>query len=157
VEVKEEDLDQIRAFPRAQWRKIAQGNFSMTGIAECMRAGQNALDRRFLAKIAEIQDRLKEDTDLGSVVLIGMNESGPLTVLDGNHRLVAAMLASPSGVHRLRFLCGLSPRMTECCWYNTNFATLFRYGRNVLWHVVRKPNAGLGRLFAKSWIAETRE
>ncbi|MHB1796010.1 MAG: lipopolysaccharide biosynthesis protein [Acidobacteriaceae bacterium] len=157
VEVKEENLDQIRAFPRAQWRKIAQGNFSMTGIAECMRTGQNALDRRFLAKIAEIQDRLQEDTDLGSVVLIGMNESGPLTVLDGNHRLVAAMLASPSRVHRLRFLCGLSPRMTECCWYNTNFATLFRYGRNVLWHVVRRPNAGLGHLFAKSWIAETRE
>ncbi|MHB1672877.1 MAG: lipopolysaccharide biosynthesis protein [Acidobacteriaceae bacterium] len=157
VEVKEENLDQIRAFPRAQWRKIAQGNFSMTGIAECLRTGQNALDRRFLAKIAEIQDRLQEDTDLGSVVLIGMNESGPLTVLDGNHRLVAAMLASPSRVHRLRFLCGLSPRMTECCWYNTNFATLFRYGRNVLWHVVRRPNAGLGRLFAKSWIAETRE
>ncbi len=157
VEVKENDLDQIRAFPRAQWRKIAQGNFSMTGIAECMRTGQNALDRRFLAKISEIQDRLQEDTDLGSVVLIGMNESGPLTVLDGNHRLVAAMLASPSRVHRLRFLCGLSPRMTECCWYNTSFSTLFRYGRNVLWHVVRRPNAGLGRLFAKSWIAETRE
>ncbi|MHB2009225.1 MAG: lipopolysaccharide biosynthesis protein [Acidobacteriaceae bacterium] len=157
LEVKEEVLDRIRAFPRAQWRKIAQGNFSMTGIAECMRTRQNALDRRFLAKIAEIQDRLQKDTDLGSVVLIGMNESGPFTVLDGNHRLVAAMLASPSRVHRLRFLCGLSPRMTECCWYNTNFATLFRYGRNVLWHVVRRPNAGLGRLFAKSWIAETRE
>ena len=36
--------------------------------------------------------------------------------------------------------------MTECCWYNTNFVTLFRYGRNVLSNVVRNPETELARL-----------
>jgi anti-anti-sigma regulatory factor len=43
------------------------------------------------------------------------------------------MLESDSKtVETLQFLCGLSPRMKECCWHNTNLATLFRYGRNVM-------------------------
>jgi hypothetical protein len=62
------------------------------------------------------------------VVLIGISEKEPVTVLDGNHRLAAAMLASsPDGFEKLRFLCGLSPTMTRCCWYNTNLVTLLRY------------------------------
>jgi len=80
------------------------------------------------------------------VILIGLNEKEPLTVLDGNHRLVAATLASPSVLNKLRFLCGLSPRMTECCWYNTNFMTLFRYGRNTIARLLRNPEAELERL-----------
>lgn len=56
-----------------------------------------------------IRSRMLQDgSALGSVVLIGARDSGSLTILDGNHRLVAAMLASPSSVPRLRFLCGLS-------------------------------------------------
>jgi hypothetical protein len=83
---------------------------------------------------------------LGAVILIGLNESEPLTILDGNHRLVAAVLSSFGGLNKIRFLCGLSPRMTECCWYNTNLVTLFRYGRNVLAHVIRNPETELARL-----------
>ena len=78
--------------------------------------------------------------------LRGSRESEPLTVLDGNHRLVAGLLESPNALQKLRFLVGLSPRMSECCWYNTNFVTLLRYGRNVLTHVVRDPEAELARL-----------
>ena len=147
LKVREADLGQIRVFPRAQWRKIARGNFSIPEVVDSMRRRENMLDDRFLSKISEIRDHLlQEDTVLGPVVLIGISESEPLTILDGNHRLVAAMLASPSRVHRLRFLCGLSPRMAECCWYNTNLGTLLRYGRNVLRHAVRRPKAALARL-----------
>jgi len=60
--------------------------------------------------------------------------------------LVASILASPSGLNKIRFLCGLSPRMTECCWYNTNLVTLFRYGKNVLTQVVRNPETELTRI-----------
>ncbi|MGA8044193.1 MAG: hypothetical protein WCA37_15455, partial [Terracidiphilus sp.] len=63
----------------------------------------------------------------------------PLTVLDGNHRLAAAMVASPNRLEKLRFVCGLSPRMSECCWYNTNLVTLFRYARNMLALARRNP------------------
>ena len=146
LEVKDEDLAQIRVFPRAQWRKVARGNFSITRVAEYMRRRQDTVDGRFKAKIDGIRDRLlQDDTELGPVVLIGTNEREPLTILDGNHRLVAAMLATPSRVHRLRYLCGISPRMTECCWYNTNLTTLFHYGTNVLRQFVHRPKTELAR------------
>jgi len=147
VEVKEQDLGQVRVFPRAQWRKLANGNFSIKEIASSMVTRHNLVDQPFLEKIAAIGDKYQnEDPGFSAVILIGVTESEPLTILDGNHRLVAAMLASPSGLGKVRFLCGLSPRMTECCWYNTNFVTLFKYARNVLGHVVRNPEHELERL-----------
>jgi O-antigen/teichoic acid export membrane protein len=147
IEISEADLGQIRAFPRAQWRKLARGNFSVTGIVEAMRTRQHTVDAPFLSKIAAIGDQLlQEDPGFSAVILIGLNESEPLTVLDGNHRLVAAMLASPGSLKKLRFLCGLSPRMTQCCWYNTTPLTLFRYAKNILARVVRNPEAELARV-----------
>ena len=106
---------------------------------------------QFVSKLESIRERLIQgDDNLGCVVLIGINENEPLTILDGNHRLVAAMLATPNRINGLRFLCGLSPRMTECCWYNTNFMTLFRYGRNVLRNLVRDHEAELERLLQRA-------
>ena len=147
VEVRESGLNQIRVFPRAQWRNHARGNFSITEVASRMQRHQDAFADQFVSKLESIRERLVGgDDNLGCVVLIGINENEPLTILDGNHRLVAAMLATPNRIQGLRFLCGLSPRMTECCWYNTNFMTLFHYGRNVLTQVVRDPKAELARL-----------
>jgi hypothetical protein len=148
VEVEEADLNQIRVFPRAQWRKLGRGNFSMTEILRGMRTRQHAVDEAFLSKISAIRKRLRQkDSGPGAVILIGLNETEPMTVLDGNHRLVSAMLESPHTLHKLRFMCGISPRMSECCWYNTNFMTLMRYGRNVLTQATRDPQAELARLF----------
>ena len=147
VEVTDSDLDNIRIFPRAQWRRIADGNFSATEVADGMRLRPHLLETSFIAKIDAIGDQLREtNPGLGAVILIGVNENEPLTVLDGNHRLIAAMLASPARIKKLKFMCGLSPRMTECCWYNSNLMTLFRYARNVLTHTVRNPEAELARL-----------
>jgi hypothetical protein len=148
VELDESDVEQIRVFPRAQWRKLGRGNFTMIKILEGMRTRQHAVDAVFLSKIAAIRTRLlQDDADHGgAVVFIGLNETEPLTVLDGNHRLVSALLESPDRLHKLRFLCGFSPRMSECCWYNTNFMTLLRYGKNVLTHVMRDPEGELARV-----------
>ena len=148
VEIKEADLPRIRAFPRAQWRKLAGGDFSVGEIARSMRASQHVVDAPFVRKIAAIGGQLVQEGDPGfsAVILIGINDREPLTVLDGNHRLMAAMLASPGKLGKLRFMCGLSPRMTQCCWYNTNAATLFRYGRHILKQRMRNPEAELVRL-----------
>ncbi|MGA7109038.1 MAG: hypothetical protein WBV28_16785 [Terracidiphilus sp.] len=147
VEIKEADLDHIRVFPRAQWRKLAHGNFSITEVAENLHARRDALEARFLSKIASIGDQLSQkEPDFGAVILIGLDENKPLAILDGNHRLVAAILSNPRQLQKLKFICGLSPRMTECCWYNTNLVTLFRYATNVLTQAVRKPEAELARL-----------
>jgi O-antigen/teichoic acid export membrane protein len=150
VEINESDLGQIRIFPRAQWRKLARGNFSVTEVAGALRARQDGVDAPFLSKLARIGDKLlEEDPGFSAVILIGLNESEPLTALDGNHRLVAAVLASPNRLKKLRLLCGLSARMKECCWYNTSLMTLFRYGRNMLAHMTRNPEAELELLLHK--------
>jgi hypothetical protein len=148
AEIGMADLDQIRVFPRAQWRKLARGDFGITAIAERLRTfrSHGEAGKAFLSKIGALGTGLRQDADPGAVLLIGLNESEPLTILDGNHRLVAAILTSPETVSKFRFLCGLSPRMTECCWYRTNVATLFRYGTNLLTHVVHDPEAELARL-----------
>lgn len=147
VELRPSELRCIRMFPRAQWRKLAHGNFSAPSVAERIRRQPHAVDPSFRAKLDAIGERvIRQDPDLGSVVLIGLNEREPITVLDGNHRLMAAILASPENLPRLRVLCGLSPRMRECCWYNTNLVTLTRYAKNVLAHMVRDPEAELARL-----------
>ncbi|MFZ0632572.1 MAG: hypothetical protein WA399_20600 [Acidobacteriaceae bacterium] len=147
MQLRAEDLGQIRVFPRAQWRRLAKGDFSITRIADRVRNLPSGKENGFQAKIDALRDRLmEEEPGLGTVILIGLNENEPMTVLDGNHRLLAAMTASPERVEKLRVLCGLSPRMSSCCWYNTNLFTLFRYGKNIVTHVATDPEAELARL-----------
>ena len=147
MEISETNLGQVRVFPRAQWRRLARGNFSITEVAEGVRSRKHLVDLSFLLKIVSIGDQLRqEDPGFSAVILIGLNERERFTILDGNHRLVAAMLSTPSAVKKLRFLCGLSPRMTECCWYNTNLMTLFRYGMNKLAGAMSDPEAELAQL-----------
>ena len=146
-EISTEDLANIRMFPRAQWRKIANGRFSTLAVAEGVQKRQDQLDSQFVSKIGAISDRFnQENPELGAVLMIGVSESDPVTVIDGNHRVMGAMMNSQQALRKLRFICGLSPRMTECCWYRTNLMTLFRYAKNVLTHSTRNPAAELARL-----------
>jgi len=148
VEIRAADLTRVRVFPRAQWRKLARGNSGVAAVAERLRTlrSHSVAEEAFLSKIDSLGHKLRHDIDPGAVLLIGLNESGPLTILDGNHRLVAALLTSPETMMRFRFLCGLSPRMMQCCWYCTDAASLFRYGVTLLTHVVHNPEAELARL-----------
>jgi len=152
VEIRPSDLAQIRVFPRAMWRKLARGNFGITTVAERIRTyrSRDVSVRTFLSKITSLRDWLRQDTQPGAVLLIGLNESEPLTILDGNHRLVAATLTSPEAMQKFKFFCGLSPRMAECCWYDTNLATLCRYGANRLANLVHDAEAELERLLQGS-------
>jgi O-antigen/teichoic acid export membrane protein len=154
AEIGSADLRRIRVFPRAHWRKLAVGDFSITQVAQRV-ADERYRDRApevFRAKIEELRDRLQKDATAvaGAVLLIGLTESGPFTILDGNHRLLAAMLASPEAVDRLRFFCGLSPQMAQCCWYQTNVTTLLRYARNMIRHFVHNPEQDLVRLLQRA-------
>jgi O-antigen/teichoic acid export membrane protein len=149
AQVSVSDLARVRVFPRAQWRKLARGNFGITEVVERMQRREKASADPFLVKISEIRLELSQpDSNPGSVLLIGLNETEPLTILDGNHRFVAAVLEGR--VDRLRFVCGLSPSMARCCWYKTNLTNLTRYGRNLLRHLVRHPATELESLFERS-------
>jgi O-antigen/teichoic acid export membrane protein len=150
VEIGETGLDRVQVFPRAQWRKIARGNLRVRDVAEKL-AGQLTQDTAdpFSRKIEAFRRRLGRPESLpGAVVLIGLNEQEALTIIDGNHRLVAALLEGR--VRQLRVLCGLSPNMNQCCWYRTNLVTLSRYGTNRVLHLTYHPEAELDRLFERS-------
>jgi O-antigen/teichoic acid export membrane protein len=149
AEIQEPDLRLIRVFPRAQWRKVAQGTFAIQEVVERVQNRQMAAGDPFAEKIAAIRNRLAHmDAIPASVVLIGLIPSEPLTIIDGNHRFVAAVLEGK--VQQLRFLCGFSPKMTRCCWYRTNPFTLARYARNLLRQLTHHPEVELARLFENS-------
>jgi len=133
VQLEPADLARVRIFPRSHWRGIAKGNFTLSDIIENIRArAVNRLNGNFLAKIRSLSSHLRQgETPTTAVLLIGTDERSALTVVEGNHRMVAAMLLSPPTVcQSFRFFCGFSPRMTECCWYKTDRSTLWHYTKN---------------------------
>jgi hypothetical protein len=150
AEISQADLQRIRVFPRAHWRKLAGGDFNITQVARRMlhESHRSRTPEAFRDKIDRLRDHFQTFglSVPGAVLLIGLSENGPFTVLDGNHRLLAAMLAAPDAVDRLEFFCGLSPKMAECCWYQTSLTTLFRYARNMVRQYVRGPEQDLARL-----------
>ncbi len=132
VTLEPSDLGRISVFPRSQWRSVAEGDFSLKRIAHRIRAGSVAPAKdRFLAKLRSLSGHLRQEIPQSAILLIGLDESSPLTIIEGNHRMVAATMVSPFIVkERFRFFCGFSPRMTECCWYKTDVFTLWHYAKN---------------------------
>lgn len=129
VQLEPEDVTNIRVFPRAQWRKIAAGNCQLREVVERIRRNHFSDSvRKFVSKIQSLSYRLRREHDNSAVLLIGIDERQSVTILEGNHRAVAALLAGPDVLLRqFRVLCGFSPRMNESCWYDTNLSTLWRY------------------------------
>ena len=133
VELQDSDLDRLRIFPRNHWRRLADGNFYLSEMVDNIRERvESDPSDPFAVKLLSVTEELASAAQESSaVLLIGVDEVGPLTIIEGNHRMAAASLLGPSEVRRrFRFLCGLSPHMTECCWYQTDLATLWRYARN---------------------------
>ena len=132
VELEIEDLARVRVFPRAHWRRIADGSFQLSDIVRRIRSERfSGKTRLFISKIQALSYRLRVHHDHSSILLIGVDENSPVTILEGNHRLTAALLASPSVLQtRFSVLCGFSPRMRESCWYETNLPNLWRYAKN---------------------------
>jgi len=134
VELSPEDLGRIRVFPRSQWLRVAKGSFNLFEVVELLRGRiTSGKSGGFISKIRALSQHLPKSVTPSSVLLIGIDQNGPLTIIEGNHRVAAAMLVSPDlALSRFRFFCGFSPRMTECCWYHTDISTLWRYGVNRL-------------------------
>jgi O-antigen/teichoic acid export membrane protein len=147
VELRPEDLDRIRFFPRAQWRRVAQGSFHMTDVVERIRVHlKSHNDDSFFGKLRLLSASVQDNLVHPSVLLIGVNETGPLTILDGNHRMAAAMLGNTAPVlSHFRFICGFSPQMTRCCWYATNVNTLLRYFKNLVRYFTYDPESDIDR------------
>ncbi len=134
IELRASDLARLRAFPRKQWRSFAKGDFYLVRMIERIRARVESADHSwFTEKMRSVAADLRGDGVPNSVLLIGVDENGPLTIIEGNHRMAAAMLVSPAAVHEtFRFYCGLSREMSSCCWYRTDLRSLARYGGNII-------------------------
>ena len=126
------DFERVRVFPRAQWRRIADASFHINDIVGRIRShGIRPNDKAFAAKLEALSAQLRDGATGSTVMLIGIDEAQPFTILEGNHRLTAALLVSDELARsRFRVVCGLSPRMTESCWYDTNVPNLWRYAKN---------------------------
>jgi O-antigen/teichoic acid export membrane protein len=147
VELNLDDLERIRFFPRAQWRRAAAGSFYLKDVVERMRPKlEGAPDDDFFRKLRLLTRSVEQSLTNPTVLLIGIDNTGPLTILDGNHRMAAAMLGTTSPMlDRFRFICGFSPHMARCCWYHSNVNTLLRYLKNFVRYFSYDPETDIGR------------
>ncbi len=134
VEMSPEDVLRTRVFPRNQWLRYGAPGFFLPDTVDRVR-GRILADSRdpFVLKLRSLSLEMTQNIEYSSVILITIDEKTPLTIIEGNHRMAAAALVSPESLHRrFRFLCGFSPRMAECCWYQTNVSSLWRYAKNTV-------------------------
>jgi len=134
IELTQRDLARLRSFPRNEWRRFTGEGFYLTEMVRRAEAGlARGRQSRFLEKLKAIANDLRGSQVPDVVLLIGTDEHHPLTIIEGNHRMAAAMMTMPESAHRrFRFYCGLSPSMDTCCWYETNLRSLTRYARHTI-------------------------
>jgi len=139
VELTARDLQRLRSFPRNDWRRFAGKGFYLTEtIARIETELSQGRQTPFLRKIGEVAIDLQDRALPDAVLLVGIDDQHPLTIIEGNHRMAAAMLAMPDAAHRrFRFYCGFSPRMNSCCWYKTDVRSLARYARHTVRYMFR--------------------
>ena len=137
VELEPDDLKQIRVFPRAQWRAVAQGDFRALHVAELMDQRYSPVHSNDLVgKINALRMMMRLEGPRLTILLIGLDEKQAATVLEGNHRFVAALLLPREIMkRRLRVVCGFSASMEQCCWYRSSLLNLSRYLRNRIKHL----------------------
>jgi len=148
MQLDPEDLSKLRVFPRAHWRKIADGSFALADIVDRIRTREfSGKVADFISKIHSLSYQLRVWRDASSVILIGEDEDSMMTIIEGNHRLTAAMLGAPHAVGaHFRVFLGMSQHMNQVCWHNGNMKTLMRYLKNRLKHLWHDEEADLSRL-----------
>ena len=136
VEMEPSDTERVSVFPRAHWRKLARGNFKALHVAERVRKlAQTAQPDEFSRKIAAISAANQREGRRGLIIFLGIDENRPVTLLEGNHRFIASLIAPGANLLDGARLIGVfSPDMEKCCWYKTNIRTLFRCLKNRIQH-----------------------
>ncbi|MGC2694809.1 MAG: hypothetical protein WA738_03380 [Candidatus Angelobacter sp.] len=136
VEFEPGDVERVRVFPRAHWRKLAQGNFKAVHVAERVRKQLTASQAdSFVRKLAAISAGKRPEATKGLVIFLGIDEHQPVTLLEGNHRFIASLLAPEANILAdARMIGAFSSNMEKCCWYKTNAKTLFRCLKNRIQH-----------------------
>jgi hypothetical protein len=136
VELEPGDVDRVSVFPRARWLKLARWNFKATHVVDLVRRHmQKHGADEFTCKMAGICAGSEAGAARGLIIFLGLDERHPVTLLEGNHRFIASLLAPERNLLAGARLVGVfSPTMERCCWYKTSFYTLFRCLKNRIQH-----------------------
>jgi hypothetical protein len=160
VELTPEDVKRTRVFARNQWLRYGSRGFLLLDVAKRIREPIISNSQEpFITKLRSLSIEVAQNVEFSSVILITSGDAAPLTIIEGNHRMTAAALVSPETVHRrFRFLCGFSPGMGSCCWYQTNFYTVWKYAfHGIAYHQkFGKPSRALLEEYKLEEAAETR-
>jgi len=133
-------------FPSGAMRRLARGNFSITEIAKKCARGKVESARHFWLKWSRLaisffrKNTVQRSHPDWSECERTFNRSG------WKSSLGAAVARVGGQFEQTRLFVRTFARMGECCWYNTNFKTLFRYGVNILARFIRNPEPELVRV-----------
>jgi hypothetical protein len=151
--LEEADLERLCVLARTHWRKIGGGNCLLRHVVEQIRrrdfhgvrviggTAHGGIEISDVgAKVDAIRSfsrRLACGHDASAVVLIGVDDHAPVTILEGNHRLTAALLASSALLaSQFKVFYGASPHMARCCWYGSpTLGKMLRYSLGRLRHL----------------------
>jgi hypothetical protein len=129
VELERADLDVLELLPRGHWPTFGgRPPRAMDVSARIVRGAMPGASRHHLDKIFRVRRTLLHTSDPTSILLLTRGQNSRLTILEGNNRVLAALTVSAEFARqRLRFLCGISPRMDKCLWYRSSWFNLLRY------------------------------
>jgi hypothetical protein len=150
VELESDDFERIRVFPRGHWPKLAiHSSLAVRDMAHAICDSQLSRETQDdVTTIHAIAYRLQQQPDYSSVLLIGIDDKHPLTILEGNHRMIAAALASTETVPTFKVYAGFSPLMTGCFWYEATTENMLRYAYRRLLELQPNLVRGLKQLWA---------
>ncbi len=152
VQLEDADLDRLEVFARTHWRKIGGTSCLLRHVVKQIRTrdfrgtrviggtahgGVEISDVGDIVKgVRRLSEELRGRQDGSAIVLIGVDDRQPVSILEGNHRLCAALLASVEVLKsRFRVYYGESAAMAKCCWYgHPTVANMARYAIKRLKH-----------------------
>ncbi len=122
------ELAAILMFPRGHWRKIAGANRTLPAVVHRLQNGNvPRSELRHLQRLRAIGAGIRSGENRGAIVLIGTDEHHPCTVIEGNHRVVAAALEGGEWLQALRYYAGFSTSVAQCVWHAPNAVNFMRY------------------------------
>lgn len=148
VEVEADDVRKMNVFTRRHWKKMDPKDHSVPTFAEGMRSPRvSRIPAVEAAKIFALQEKISDGCGGNdTILLVGVDERQPTTILEGNKRVIAAYLADPGSVaSRFRFLLGMSPDMSKCIFYKHTPANFRNYLCHRLSYAVTHTWRGVSR------------
>jgi hypothetical protein len=148
VEVEAEDVRKMNVFTRGHWMRMDRKDHSVPTFAEGMRSPRvSRIPAVEAAKIFSLQQRIGEGlAGNDTILLVGIDEQQPTTILEGNKRVVAAYMADSGSVaSRFRFLLGISSEMAKCIFYEHTAANFWNYLWHRLAYAIQHPSRGFSR------------